>query len=208
MTPKYAAVVLAAGMSTRAGPVNKLLLPFRENTLLGCVLDAVRASAVTEIMVVTGHEAERIRPVISAHLTGAAQPWRIIHAPDFADGLSASLKAGIHAVHPKTLGTVVCLGDMPLVTSKVIDLLIKSQRPQDMATVPTRDGKWGNPVLLSRALFPEVMRLTGDQGARRILKQAEGKIRLLEIADPAIETDIDTPEMLENIDPPSRHSPT
>lgn len=199
MTPDYAAVVLAAGMSTRAGPVNKLLLPLGERTLLGCVLDAVRASAVDEIIVVTGHEADRIRPVISTHLSGTDKDWRIAHAPDFADGLSASLKAGINAVHPDALGAVVCLGDMPLVTSDVIDLLIKSQRPDDLATVPTHDGKWGNPVLLSRALFPEVMHLTGDQGARPILEQAEGKIRLVEIADPSIETDIDTPEMLKNI---------
>jgi molybdenum cofactor cytidylyltransferase len=198
--PRWAAVVLAAGMSTRAGTVNKLLLPFGQSTLLGCVLDAVRASQVDEIIVVTGYQAERIRPVISSHLHGAAKHWRIIHAPNYARGLSASLKAGIKAVHPKTQGAVVCLGDMPLVTSDVIDLLIKSQSLPDLATVPTRQGKWGNPVLLSRQLFPKVSTLTGDQGARPILKRAKGKIRLVEMADPGIETDIDTPEMLKSMD--------
>jgi len=197
--PKYAAVVLAAGMSTRAGTVNKLLLPFGGSTLLGCVLDAVRASGVDEIIVVTGYQANRIRPVVTSHLHGAPKRWRIVHAPDFARGLSASLKAGLRAVHPSALGAVVCLGDMPLVAPAVVDRLIKSQLLRSLAAIPTCRGKWGNPVLLSRALFPRIMRLTGDQGARPVLNRIKGRIRLLELADPGIQTDIDTPEMLKRL---------
>lgn len=196
---KVAAVVLAAGRSTRAGTVNKLLMPFGDTTLLGCVLKHLRRSRVDEIIVVTGYQAGRVAPVAAAALTGAGKSWRIVKAKDYEKGLSASLKTGIAALSPRTAGALVVLGDMPLIMPQVIDGLLKAFQLGNAAVVPVRNGKWGNPVLLSRMLFPKIRQMTGDQGAKPILKRLKGGVRFLETGDPAIEMDVDRPGDLEGI---------
>lgn len=197
--PRFSAVILAAGRSTRTGTTNKLLLPFKEDTILGTVIRAVEASGVGEIIIVTGYQAHRIKHVASSALKASGKPWKVVHAPHFMRGLSESLKAGIEAVHPKSKGAIVCLGDMPLITHQVIDSLLDEYRAGDLAAVPTREGKWGNPVLLSRALFPKVRALTGDKGAKPILKRLKGRLLFVPVDEEGVEIDIDTPEDWEGI---------
>ncbi len=109
--PMIAAVVLAAGRSRRMAPHNKLLVTDKAGKpMIARVVDNVLSSNARPILVVTGHQAEQVE-----HALGG-RPVRYVHAPDYADGLSASLKAGIAAVPPECAAAVVCLGDMPLVT--------------------------------------------------------------------------------------------
>ena len=197
--PRFSAVILAAGRSTRAGTTNKLLLPFKGGTVLGSVIRAVEESGADEIIIVTGYQAQRIEHVASSALKASGKPWRVVRAPDFMRGMSESLKAGIEAVHPKSLGAVVCLGDMPLITHEVIDSLLDEYRAGDLAAIPTREGKWGNPVLLSRALFPKVRALTGDKGAKPILERLKGRLLFVPVDEEGVEIDIDTPEDWEGI---------
>ncbi len=91
---------------------------------------------------------------------------RFVHAGDFADGLSASLRAGIAALPEQAEAVLVCLGDMPLVTGRVIDRLLAAYDPDEGRTivVPTYQGKQGNPILWDRRYVPEMMALTGDIG--------------------------------------------
>ena len=94
-----------------------------------------------------------------------------MHNPNFADGLSTSVKTGLAAVPAEADGAIVCLGDMPQVRAPLIDKLIAAFDPERGALVvmPTIDGKRGNPVVWSRRFFPELMALEGDVGARNMI---------------------------------------
>src|SRR3954462_6777749 len=143
---KVAGLILAAGRSTRMGGPNKLLEEINGKALVRHVAEHVRASRAKPVIVVTGHQKERVERAL------AGLPVTFVHNPDFAEGLSTSLKTGIGAVPPEADGAIVCLGDMPQVTAKLIDRLIAAFDPERSAlvVVPTIAGKRGNPVLWSR----------------------------------------------------------
>ena len=192
-----AAVILAAGRSTRfAGDqanATKLVADLHGKPLVRHVADAALASRARPVIIVTGHARELVRGALPG------LPLTFVHNADYATGLAGSLRAGIAAVPPNAPGAIILLGDMPFVAADLIDRLIRhfEEHSGVDAVVPLTDGRRGNPVLLARSLFPEVVRLSGDQGARRLL-QSPG-IRVMEIAveGEAPGADIDTPESLE-----------
>ena len=112
-----AGVVLAAGRSSRMGGPNKLLEQIAGRPLVRIVVDAVLASRARPVIVVTGHQRERVEAAL------AGLPVRFVHNPHFADGLGTSLKAGIAALPAGADGAIVCLGDMPQVDAALIDRL-------------------------------------------------------------------------------------
>ena len=144
------------------------------------------------MLVVTGHQADR----------GACGAGRaditFVDNPDFALGLSSSLKAGIRAVPASCAGALVLLGDMPRVTPGQLDALIAAFAPGAGAdiVVPTHQGQRGNPVLWSAGFFAEIGQLDGDTGARRLLRQHADHVREVDLGTDAIFTDVDTPEAL------------
>jgi molybdenum cofactor cytidylyltransferase len=143
-------------------------------------------------VVVTGHERERVE----AALTGRAVHFA--HAEDYAEGLSASLKAGLAALPPGLDGVVVCLGDMPLVAGSLIDRLVASFDPEEGRAIvmPTFRGKQGNPMLWSVEFLPEMMGITGDVGARHLAGKHADRVVEVEVADEAVLRDFDTAETL------------
>jgi molybdenum cofactor cytidylyltransferase len=151
--------------------------------------EAILASAIRPVLVVTGHDAARVRAAL------ADLPLSFHHAPDFADGMSASLRAGIGALPADCSGALICLGDMPFVQPDTLDRLANFHGGQ-AALFPVWQGKRGNPVLLARSLFPAIMKLTGDQGARSILSAIPDPVGELPVNDPGILRDIDRPDML------------
>ncbi|MFC7396589.1 NTP transferase domain-containing protein [Chelatococcus sp. GCM10030263] len=183
-----AAIVLAAGRSTRMGGPNKLLLPLAGKPVVAHAVEAGLASKATPVIVVTGHQADAVTEVLAGY------DVRAVDNPDYATGLASSLKAGIRAVSDDADGALVVLGDMPAVTPDLLDRLIETfeARPDATAAVPVRKGQRGNPVLLGRALFPAVLKLAADEGARRIIK-GEGVVEI-PVEDEAIAADVDTPE--------------
>jgi molybdenum cofactor cytidylyltransferase len=188
----FAALVLAAGRSTRMGGPNKLLQDWRGTPLVRHAAEAALAAGAAPAVVVTGHQAEAVGGVL------AGLPVTLVHNPAFAEGLSTSLKAGVAALPPGTQAVAVLLGDMPLVGP---DLLLRldaalADRPDAVAAVPVRDGEWGNPVLLRAALFPRIAGLTGDAGARKLLLGEAGRVAECPVEDDAVTLDIDTPEAL------------
>ncbi|CAN7169992.1 molybdopterin-binding/glycosyltransferase family 2 protein [Bosea sp. LjRoot9] len=187
-----AGMVLAAGRSTRMGEANKLLQAVRGKPLVRHAVEAQLASRAGPVLVVTGHQQKEVVAAL------AGLDVRLVHNPDFASGLASSVKAGLAALPASAPGVVVSLGDMPNVTAQVIDRLAEvfADRPDALAVVPTLLGQRGNPVLLARALFPAVARLTGDQGARRLLDEAGEAVAEVPLDDPAIALDVDTPEAL------------
>ena len=142
-------------------PHNKLLVTDKAGKpMIARVVDNVLSSNARPILVVTGHQAEQVE-----HALGG-RPVRYVHAADYAEGLSASLKAGIAAVPPECAAAVVCLGDMPLVTGRMIDRLLSMYDPEEgrLIVLPTFRGKQGNPMLWDRRFFPEILQISGDSG--------------------------------------------
>ena len=196
--PEIAAVILGAGRSRRMAPLNKLLVVDRSGKpMIARVVDNVLSSKARPVVVVTGHQAEQVM-----HALGG-RPVRVVHAPDYADGLSASLRAGIAAVPPEAAAAIVCLGDMPLVTGRMIDRLLEAYDPDEgrLIVLPTFRGKQGNPMLWDRRFFPEILRITGDSGARFLLGQHLENVAEVEMSDDGVLRDFDTAESLATLPP-------
>jgi len=183
------AVLLAAGESRRWGAANKLLAPIDGKPMVRRTAEMILASSVRPVLVVTGHEAADVQAAL------VDLPLSFHHADDYADGMSASLRAGIDAVPADCPGALICLGDMPFVRPDTLDRLAQFHSGQ-AAVFPTWQGKRGNPVLLARSLFADVMKLTGDEGARTILRAIPDQVAELPIDDPGILRDVDRPDAL------------
>ncbi len=192
---RIAAVVLAAGRSTRMRGSNKLLAEIGSKPLARIVVEQALASRARPVIVVTGHERERVEAAL------AGLPVRLVHNPDFAKGLGSSLRTGIAAVPAEADGVIVCLGDMPQVDAALIDRLIAAFDPERsaLAVVPTIEGKRGNPVLWSRRFFPELMAIEGDVGARHLIGLYGEAVVEVPLTGKAALVDIDTPEALSGV---------
>ncbi len=188
---KVHVVLLAAGRSSRMGGPNKLVALFEGKPLVRLAAERALASKTEGTVVVTGHQGERVR----AALGGLA--LRFADNPDFADGLSTSLKAGIAALPHDAAGALIVLGDMPGVATGDLDRLADAFRAAGGSVVvrAAHEGKRGNPVLLPRALFPAVAHLEGDTGARHLVETSGLEIIDVEIGAGAA-VDVDTPKAL------------
>ncbi|RME66295.1 MAG: 4-diphosphocytidyl-2C-methyl-D-erythritol kinase [Alphaproteobacteria bacterium] len=192
--PSITALVLAAGQSRRMGGSNKLLAPLNGKPLIAHTVEAVLASRAARVVVVVGHEAERVRAALAA----LADQVDFVNAPDYAQGLSHSLRAGLRAVAPDADGVLICLGDMPAVTPAHIDRLIAAFSPVEGRgiCVPSHRGVLGNPVLWAKRYIPDMMALTGDKGAKALMESHAADLCEIAIDDPATIQDVDTPESL------------
>ena len=190
--PRIAALLLAAGQSRRMGTLNKLLIGIDGKPMVRRVAEAAAASQARPLIVVTGHEREKVEAALAG--MGAS----FAHNPDHAQGLSTSLKRGLGALPADSDGAVICLGDMPLVTGAAIDRLIAAFNPVEgrAICIPTRRGKRGNPVLLAKRLFPELAGLAGDTGARDLIAAHGELVAEVEMESDGVLTDIDTPQAL------------
>jgi molybdenum cofactor cytidylyltransferase len=190
-----AGVVLAAGRSSRMGGPNKLLAEIGGRPLVRHVVDAALASRARPVVVVTGHQRDKVEAAL------AGLSIKFVHNPHFADGLGTSLKAGIAALPAEVDGAIVCLGDMPQVDASLIDRLIGAFDPDHgaLVVVPTIDGKRGNPVVWSRRFFPDLMTVEGDVGARYLIGRYTEAVAEVPLTGTAALTDVDTPEALEAV---------
>lgn len=171
---------------------NKLLIDLDGTPVIARVVDSILASRATPVLVVTGHEGEALRTALRGRSVA------FVTNPDYAQGLSASVRAGIAALPADADGVVVCLGDMPAVAANVIDALIDSFDPGSGAEIiaPSHDGRRGNPVLWGRRFFAELTTLTGDQGGKPVLLAHPRSCRFVAVESPGILLDLDTPEAL------------
>jgi molybdenum cofactor cytidylyltransferase len=189
---RVAALVLAAGRSTRMGAVNKMLAEIGGKPLVRIAAEQAVASHAHPVIVVTGHEREKVE----AALNGL--PVRFVRNADYAEGLGTSLKAGIAAVPEEADAVVVCLGDMPQVDAALINRLIAAFDPERgaLVVVPSIDGRRGNPVVWSRRFFHDLMAIQGDVGARHLIGNYAEVVVEVPVAGEAALTDVDTPESL------------
>jgi molybdenum cofactor cytidylyltransferase len=181
-----AAVVLAAGMSTRL-PSGKCLLPLGKHTILERVLENVLASNANPVVVVVGYQYDRLMPLIGRY------PVQIAINPVYQLGQSTSLKRGLMEL-PDSNGVLFCLADQPLISPEVLDQLIESFSISPVAAVyPEYQGRRGNPVLFGKEAFPKLFQLSGDTGGRKLIQTLPGdRMRALPVNDPGVLKDIDT----------------
>lgn len=190
---QVAAVVLAAGRSSRMGGPNKLLAELNGKKLVRIVAEQALASHARPVIVVTGHQ----RAEVEEALKGLSVTFA--RNDNFAEGLSTSVKAGIAAVPENVDGAVVCLGDMPLVDAALIDRLIGAFAPDrgSLIALPVSNGRRGNPVLWSRRFFGELLTLEGDVGARALVERHSEMVAEVPVDGTSAFLDIDTPDALE-----------
>jgi molybdenum cofactor cytidylyltransferase len=188
--PRIAAIVLAAGMSTRMG-TNKLLADWSGRPLIRSAVEAVLKSEARPVIVVTGHQEAKIE----AALQGLNVTF--VSNPDYTQGLSTSLKTGLRAVPESSDGAIVLLGDMPRISTSAIDRMIAAFSPADgrAIVVAAHEGKRGNPVLLARQFFSEIEQISGDIGAKPLLAGHDDLVCEIEAGVSSL-TDVDTPEAL------------
>ncbi len=189
--PRIGALVLAAGRSTRMGDANKLLATLDGIPFVTRAVNAALAARVAQVLVVTGHEADRIQAAL------AGRPVSFAYNRDFAEGMATSIRCGLAALRPDLDAVIVLLADMPRITADEVDRLIAAFDPRAPGiVVPVKDGRRGNPVLWPRRFFREIMELTGDAGARSLIERHADRVTAVPFDTDAIFADADTPEAL------------
>ena len=193
---RTAVVVLAAGRGTRMPHAHKLSATLHGEPLVRLAVQSALVASSSPVIVVTGHEPEKVK----AALEGLDVTF--VHNPDYAEGLSTSLKAGIAALPEDVGAAVVVLGDMPRVSPALIDRLAGALAADSgqLIAVPVREGRRGNPVAWARRLFPALMALTGDVGARQLIADYAEAVVEVAVDDEGAFVDIDTRDELEMLE--------
>ena len=187
-----AAIVLAAGLSRRMGQA-KLLMPVGGRAIIRYVVESVLAGGVDSVWVVTGPDVEPIEAAL------AGFEVQIVVNPAPEEGQAGSVRTGIAALPPSVDAVLVALGDQPSLAPSIIPALLAARRASSKLIVAPRyrDGQ-GNPVLFKREIFPELLHLTGDQGARPIIQKEPARVEWVEL-DLPMPPDVDTPDDYEKI---------
>ncbi|MBY8861137.1 nucleotidyltransferase family protein [Nocardia sp. CA2R105] len=176
-------VVLAAGVSRRLG-TPKQLLPYRNTTVLGATLEAVRTCAFDQIIVTLGGAAAAVRQRVD--LAGL----EVAFAEDFGSGCSSSLRSALRAVDPRAAGIVLMLGDQPGLSAATVDRLIAEGTSTAITVCRYRDGV-GHPFWLGRSVFGELARLHGDKGVWKIIESGRVAVARVDV-DAPVPVDVDT----------------
>ena len=137
-------IVLAAGRSSRMEGTNKLLLPWQEQCVLQVVVERICAVGLGEVVVVTGHQRAEVEEALSRY------PVRLVHNPDFAEGMAASIRVGVEAAVGEK-GYLLALGDMPQVAGRTMLKVAEALKNRKAIAVPVRDGRRGHPVAIGSA---------------------------------------------------------
>ncbi len=191
---RVAALVLAAGSSKRAGETNKLLYPFKDKTLVGAVIETVLKSSVMTSLVVTGHQRERVEEAIKQY------DIEVCHSVKYSSGMAHSLAMGISRLQTYD-AVLVCLADMPHVSTDVINKIVASaDGAKNKIVVPVYNQQRGNPVLIGRTFFDSLLQHEGDSGARYLIQQYPDQVIEVEVDTDSVLRDYDTAVALQSID--------
>ena len=187
---RVAAVVLAAGRSTRMGST-KQTLPWGDATIIAEVVRRVRASGISDIVVVTG----AARGEVETAVTATNIPVRFVFNPDFETSeMARSLQFGLRSLPENFSAALVALGDQPRLEPEVAQAMIQRWRETQAPVVaPFYQGRRGHPMLFDRSIWPAVLALPIDANPRQLL-QAAAHIERVEVETDSILRDIDTPE--------------
>lgn len=187
------AIILAAGESKRMGEQNKLLLPFRGQTLIEGIVNTVLRSNVGEVIVVLGHEAVRVREVCRAH------PVKFVDNANYKEGMTTSIHMGVQAADASADGFMICLSDLPLIEPDELNYLLYAfydsvRAKNKYIAIPVFEGQRGNPVIFSGIYKNDILAHKGPMGCKGIIKQNPAQVLEVEMATDHVLRDIDTIE--------------
>jgi molybdenum cofactor cytidylyltransferase len=184
-----AGLILAAGESSRMGQ-DKALLTYRGRTFLETIISILREADVSRVAVVLGHHAEEIQRGVKL------EDVEVVINPEYHRGQTSSLQAGLRALESADLEAVVlCLVDHPLISADTVRALVASfRRSGAPVVIPTFQNQRGHPVLVARALFDELLRLSPDEGANTVIRKYRDATQLVEVNDSGILLDVDDSE--------------
>ena len=192
------AVILAAGESRRMGKQNKLLLPVGDEALLVKLVTSVCASDVGQVLVVIGHEAEKIRKELNE------LPLNFVYNPNFSEGMTTSIKYGVKVVSHECDGLLICLGDMPFINTSEINKLIHAYvknriKGKDLIVVPVFKRQRGNPVLFSIEFRNDILEHKKESGCKEVIMKNSDSVMEIEMDDENMLLDVDTMEDYQSV---------
>ncbi len=189
------AVILAAGSSKRAGPTNKLLTPYGEHTMVSHIVNIVCDSQASRVVAVTGYENSLVENALSSSSVACH------YNKAFDSGMASSVVTGVSQL-TDTDGVLVCLGDMPHITTDIINQLIDAfkKNPDKSIFVPVHGNQRGNPVLFSKVFFDTLLTLKGDTGAKKLIQQYPDAVCEVIVSHDAVLLDYDTPDELAKVE--------
>ena len=187
------AVILAAGESKRMGKQNKLLLPVAGEALLVKLIKSVCDSDVGQVIVVIGHEAEKIRRKLNNF------PLSFVYNPNFSEGMTTSIKSGVKEVSPDCDGYMICLADMPFINTSEINKLIHAYaqnriKKNRLIVIPVYQGHRGNPVLFSTEFREDILEHKMEYGCKGVIMKNFESVKEIEMDDDSMLLDVDTLE--------------
>ena len=192
------AVILAAGESRRMGKQNKLLLPVGGEAMLGKLATSVCASDVGQVLVVIGHEAEKIRRELNEF------PLNFVYNPNFSEGMTTSIKYGVKVVSHECDGLLICLGDMPFINTSEINKLIHAYvknriKGEGLIVVPVFKRQRGNPVLFSIEFRNDILEHKKESGCKEVIMKNSDSVMEIEMDDEKMLLDVDTMEDYQSV---------
>lgn len=200
-----ALILLAAGSSSRMRGSHKLLLPLKNEPIVTKTLGTYESIPFVQKIIVLGNQGDLVAGTIK-RLAKDAGSLQFVRNDDFDSGMRGSLQSGIQALRPEVGGVMIALGDQPFIEAETLMKLVDAYAQASKETnpgsprlfAPISDGKRGNPVIVARSLFEEILNErsdeTADQGARFLFQKYPEAVELVEVGTPAIHMDIDTPE--------------
>lgn len=185
------AILLAAGASRRMGPANKLMLSYKGKPMVLHTLDALIASKIEHVVVVKGYQSEAIDSIIGE------RPVQTVDNADWEKGMTGSIQAGVGIADPGSKGYLICQGDMPDILTSTYNLLYDEFHALDneqQILLPAFKKKRGNPVLFSSSYRQKILTHSEPEGCRALVKKYGSMVSIVEVDDPGILRDIDTPK--------------
>ena len=186
MSSPISVIILAAGKSTRMGK-HKLRMPLGQYSILEHTVDNYLNSVVNEVIVVTGHEADKTKQLL------AHKPVTIVHNPRYNDGIGTSISAGVGHIKETTQHIMIALADQPYIRSNIINHLVDMHRNNNKGiTIPVYKGTRGNPAIFNSSYKKELLELQGDTGGKQITDRHPDDILEIDIEYEEVTIDIDT----------------
>ncbi len=186
MTSEISGIILAAGLSTRMGEP-KQLLPFGGSTIIETVIDNLLGSKLSEVIVVVGHEAEKIRTHIQH------KPVKIVFNPDYQEGMLTSAQFGVQSISASADAFAMTLVDLPLITPDLVNIVIDTYvQTEGGIAVPSHNYRRGHPVIFDRCYAADILALDGDSGGvRSLFQKYSDDIHYVSVDTDRVLTDID-----------------
>ena len=188
------AILLAAGESRRMGQL-KALLPWEGDTLLGCQVSSLLQAGIQQVVVVLGHERDRLRPLLEGR-EGVVPVFN----PNYRTGKTTSIKTGINAAlgsrQAADARTLVLLNvDQPRTSETISTLLSRHENSDCLITIPVFQGKGGHPIIFDGSLLPQLLEIAeASQGIRAVVRKHEARIQRVEMDTQEVLWDLNTPE--------------